>query len=181
MNDTLPITGRRNGSFEFCDRCSSNSNCCVRFRQGLGEVASPPLLGQEAEAIAANTGLNVADFAERDVFVPSDIAIKRTGNGCYFYRNGRCQIYSLRPLDCKIFPYSIINQNDHFFWIIYTDLCPSITEAKFRGEHFFAVKQLFRDSRTTLADLASYVRHGRDIMAPHKYELIEPVDLAFLK
>ena len=45
--------------------------------------------------------------------------------GCHFYTEGRCAIYHVRPLDCRLFPLDIIEVGEHkFVWIAYTRFCP---------------------------------------------------------
>lgn len=47
------------------------------------------------------------------------------GKGCHFNVNGRCQIYEVRPLDCRLFPFDIVEKpNSDLVWVVYTKLCP---------------------------------------------------------
>ena len=56
----------------------------------------------------------------------SGARLMRTGKGgCHFYREGKCAIYRVRPLDCRLFPLDIIEVEEHkFVWIAYTRFCP---------------------------------------------------------
>jgi len=175
MTNLSQERAERDGTFKFCLRCPSANNCCVRFRHRLGEVESPPLLRGEQEVISAHTGLNVDVFA--DTSAVSVLVVKRADNCCYFYKNGRCTIYSARPFDCKIFPFDIIKYRDQFCWIVYLDLCPPEVDFSLKDEDFEAAKQYLREANVTLADLTAFVRYGRDVMAPHRYKLLEPVTL----
>jgi Fe-S-cluster containining protein len=162
-------------TFAFCARCPSNNNCCVRKRHGLEEVASPPLFSSEAKNIAAKTGLHIDDFSEGYPQSGCGIVVKRTEAGCYFYKNGRCEIYSMRPFDCKIFPFDIIRHDETLHWIMYDDLCPPDARFSYDPQDFEAAKKFLRDSKVTIADLEIFIRHGENAMAQHRYLLLEPV------
>jgi len=166
---------REQTAFAFCVKCPSNNNCCVRKRHGLEEVASPPLFPSEARNIAAKTGLQVDEFSEGYPQSGCGIVIKRTEAGCFFYKNGRCEIYSIRPFDCKIFPFDIIRHNSTLHWIMYVDLCPSDAHFSYDPQDFEAAKKSLRDSNVTFADLETFIRHGENAMARHRYVLLEPV------
>ncbi len=176
MNDPSQESAKDKNTFKFCLQCPSANNCCVRVRHGLGEVESPPLLNGEERLIAAETGLDVSAFAEATA--ASVLAVKRGNNCCYFYKNGRCAIYAVRPFDCKIFPFDIIEHDDEFYWIVYLDLCPPEVGFSVKVGDFKAAKQFLRDANIRRADLAAFVRYGREVMAPHRYKLLEPVTLA---
>ena len=169
MNATLE------GTFKFCSDCPSNNNCCVRTRHGLGEIANPPLLPNEAAEISAHTGLSVDAFAEGQPGEP--LAIKRTDSGCLFYKGGKCEIYAIRPFDCKIFPFDIARLDGLFYWIVYTSLCPSESGFEYDEADFQSAKARLRKSKISKGDLDAFVSHGRDIMAPHPYRRLEVVEL----
>ncbi len=46
-----------------------------------------------------------------------------TKGGCIFYKNNKCQIYNVRPLDCRLFPLDIFKLGNNFHWLIYDTFC----------------------------------------------------------
>lgn len=44
-------------------------------------------------------------------------------------RNGKCKIYEMRPLDCRLFPLDIIEENGEYFWCVFT-ICPNWRKMK---------------------------------------------------
>ena len=168
------MTTHMDGTFDFCGSCAANNNCCVRTRHGFGQVANPPLLPHEEVVIAAHTGLRIEDFAEPTVPSGNGVAIKREGEGCYFYQGGRCAIYAKRPFDCRIFPFDIIERQGDLFWIVYTSLCP----INFDSDRYLAsAKQALRDSDVQRTDLITFTRHGREEMSRHPFKILEKLIL----
>lgn len=46
---------------------------------------------------------------------------------CKFLNNkGLCKIHNQRPIDCRLFPFDIIKENNKFFWAYYQTNCPII-------------------------------------------------------
>lgn len=45
----------------------------------------------------------------------------------FFNENGLCDIHSIRPTDCRLFPFDILKINGEFFWVIWEIDC-SIVE-----------------------------------------------------
>lgn len=49
---------------------------------------------------------------------------------CKFVNSeGVCEIYALRPLDCRLFPLDIIEQDGRYYWCFYT-ICPTLSTMK---------------------------------------------------
>ena len=166
------------GTFDFCATCAANNNCCVRTRHNYGQVANPPLLPHEGEMIAAVTGLGIDEFTESTVPEGNGLAIKRAGAGGYFYQGGRCAIYSARPFDCRIFPFDVIEHEGELHWIVYTNLCPVDFDY---NRYLASAKEVLRDSNVSEEELVAFTRHGRDVMAPHPFRVLEPVVLGLLR
>ena len=55
---------------------------------------------------------------------------KPSGHGCMFFNEETrlCNIYSARPLDCRLFPLDIIREDGKIYLILHTELC-SINQA----------------------------------------------------
>ena len=116
-----------NGTFTFCISCPVNSNCCSRVKIS-GEIDSPILFPKDVEDVQQLTGLKVDCFSEPISPNNGKVRVMRTNsNGCYFYHfpEGKCEIYPVRPIDCRLFPFDIKEKSDgSLVWIAYTQLCP---------------------------------------------------------
>lgn len=57
----------------------------------------------------------------------NEISSEKIGSHCYFYDSdeNKCKIYSIRPTDCRLFPFDIqLDTNTNEYWIgYYSDLC----------------------------------------------------------
>lgn len=114
---------RPSGTYSMCGGCTDH--CCSRAGAS-GEVDAPVLLNEEIEEIALVTREAPAKFLEQTVPSGTTLAqMTATKNGCYFYRSGRCAIYESRPLDCRLFPFDVIEKpSGSLVLIAYTELCP---------------------------------------------------------
>ena len=115
------------GSFSFCKSCPSNKNCCTRMRTN-SSIDNAIVFNEEIEEIERFSGIDREEFLQTGRY-PQDWpyqTLKHEGlSGCYFHRDGRCKIYSVRPLDCRFFPFDIIEDDEgNLNWIVYIDLCP---------------------------------------------------------
>ena len=64
-------------------------------------------LNQSAEDFSSNVG----DGVFRQI---------HSEDGCTFFVGGRCQIYEDRPIDCRLFPVDICEQDDGtLIWIVW--------------------------------------------------------------
>ena len=120
-------TTGQEGSFTFCHNCPSNKNCCTRMRTN-SPIDNAIVFNEEIEQIEKHSGVDREEFLQIGRY-PEDgpfQTLKHGGDGgCFFFKSGRCGIYPVRPLDCRFFPFDIIEDNeDNLRWIIYTDLCP---------------------------------------------------------
>ena len=87
-------------------------------------MEAPVLLSSEASLVAGRLNQSTEEFS-RNV---GDGVFRqiRSEDGCAFFVGGRCQIYEDRPIDCRLFPVDIREQDDGtLIWIVYTRLCPS--------------------------------------------------------
>ena len=117
----------QDGSFGFCHNCPTNKNCCTRMRTN-SPIDNAIVFNEEIEQIEKYSGVDRGEFLQIGRH-PEDgpyQTLKHEGDeGCFFFKSGRCEIYPVRPLDCRFFPFDIIEDNeDNLRWIIYTDLCP---------------------------------------------------------
>ena len=115
------------GSFTFCRNCPSNINCCTRMKANSA-IDNAIVFNTEISEIEKYSGVKRKEFLQTRRYSKDGPyqTLKHVGHsGCYFYENGRCAIYPVRPLDCRLFPFDIIeDQEGELRWIVYTDLCP---------------------------------------------------------
>ena len=87
-------------------------------------MEAPDLLRSEASVVARRLDQSVEDFSQN--LGDGIFRQIRSEDGCTFFVGGRCQIYADRPIDCRLFPVDIREQDDGtLIWIVYTRLCPS--------------------------------------------------------
>jgi Fe-S-cluster containining protein len=164
---------KSSGTMSFCLDCPAKTNCCTRVAHGT-EIENPFLFNDEAENIKRRIGGLLSDFSEK--FVTNGgveyLAIKSRAPGCTFFQSGRCTIYDIRPLDCRLFPFDIRRtQSGALMWIVYTDLCP--VEFDWR-DHFEDAKKLLFSRTLSLIDLETYIDSNIDGMMNRKFIEIEP-------
>lgn len=118
-------TNNNLGTFNLCQKCvNAKATCCSN-----PAVDSPMILPTEAKEISKATGEEIGEFAElidfaeknNDNSLKSLYQMKRQKNNssCHFYKNCRCSIYDIRPIDCRIFPYDIKLENDGNYYLVY--------------------------------------------------------------
>ena len=93
-----------------------------------GSIDNAIVFNEEIEQIEKHSGVDREEFLQIGRY-PEDgpyQTLKHEGDeGCFFFKKGRCEIYPVRPLDCRLFPFDIIEDDDgKLRWILYTDLCP---------------------------------------------------------
>jgi Fe-S-cluster containining protein len=99
-----------------CRTCVSC--CCCKLEPAV-------LVRSDIPPIAAATGLKEADFVENRA---GEVPLLRFNpvRGCLFLdeKSGKCGIYPVRPLDCRLFPLDIISSDARYFLIRYrTNTC----------------------------------------------------------
>lgn len=118
-------TGNNLGTFNLCSNCvNAKASCCSN-----PAVDSPMLLPNEVLEIAKSTNIESSKFVEKidfalmhnDNTLKSLYQMKRQDNSaaCYFYKNCKCSIYDIRPIDCRIFPYDIKLEKDGNYYLVY--------------------------------------------------------------
>lgn len=162
----------REGSFGFCQSCPSNKNCCTRMKTN-SPIDNAIVFNEEIDEIEKFSGVRREAFLQVGRY-PEDgpyQTLTHNGNsGCYFYKNGRCEIYRVRPLDCRFFPFDIIeDDDDNLRWIVYTELCP----VNFDYRESFAMLKAFFDLPRKLA--LAYSRGKAPGMEANRYVVLDPV------
>jgi len=88
--------------FSECDGCSK---CCF----------IPWLLREEYTPHLNNFGKSIKEI--------DSVAIIMDFTKCEFEKDSKCTLYQDRPLDCRVFPLDIIEEDGEYWWCIFT-FCP---------------------------------------------------------
>lgn len=118
-------TNNNLGTFSLCQKCvNAKATCCSN-----PAVDSPMILPTEVIEISKSTGEEISEFAElidfgkknNDKSLKSLYQMKRQKNSscCHFYKDCKCSIYDIRPIDCRIFPYDIKLEKDGNYYLVY--------------------------------------------------------------
>jgi len=112
------------GTYSFCAECRKEDNCCVRVTPN-GRISRPVLFTEDVERIEQYTGNDCSTFSTgHNSFKRGLKVMKADNNGCYFCRSGECAIYLVRPLDCRLFPFDVMEKDSgSLVWIAYTKTC----------------------------------------------------------
>lgn len=111
----------KKSSFPSCERCSGHY-CCGKVQIG-GVVAPAFLLKSDMLNIINLTGMKIEDFAIRHInhrIGETVYLVKYNDKGCIFLTpEGRCSIYNVRPIDCRLFPFDIKKKGNSYYWVLY--------------------------------------------------------------
>ena len=152
------------GTFNLCNKCVGNdASCCCN-----PNVDSPMLLPSEVEVISKSVKLDTDVFSSKVDFskMYDDYSLKdlyqmkrqKNNNNCYFYKDNKCTIYDIRPIDCRMFPYDIKLESDGNYYLVYykSDNC------RIMNENFKDIKMVSYNTRLFLRLLLPYLREWSD-------------------
>lgn len=101
------------------------------------------LLPAEAKQIREAVKIPMKRFCQRTGSEPFALEMKKNSRGkCFFLKDNRCEIYSLRPLVCRFYPFWLEKREDGNFSFKVTDECTGIGSGQILEEAFFT--NLFR-------------------------------------
>jgi uncharacterized protein len=123
-----------------CFQCQQCGRCCT------GAPGTIYVTQDEIDSLAAHQRLTMNDFTKRYLYPFKDsFSIGEHADGrCLFYDNG-CTIYSLRPSQCRTFPFWFSNLRSESRWHEIEKNCPGIG----RG-HRYSRDEILAIVRTTL-------------------------------
>ncbi len=99
------------GCYNTCNNCNLLGSCCTSFNK----INAPVLNMEEMFEIKENTYRD--DFYES---VDNNLFLLKTkDNHCIFYKDGKCDIYDCRPVDCRLFPFDIIKKDYNYYLVLY--------------------------------------------------------------
>lgn len=109
--------GENSRGFEGLTKIFEHLNFGAVCRECRGQCCHMPWLTQEE--------LHLADRFPDAVHRVDGTAFFLERDRCTFLdEHGRCRIYDLRPLDCRLFPLDIIEEGGEFYWCVFTT-CPN--------------------------------------------------------
>ncbi len=115
-----------------CLRCSK---CCGDTPERRRRIL---LLPSEAKRIGKAVKTPLKEFCQRIGVEPFALEMKKDSMGkCVFLKDNRCQIYSLRPLVCKFFPFWLEKREDGNFSFKVTYECTGMDAGQVLEEVFF--------------------------------------------
>ncbi|MBN2119536.1 MAG: YkgJ family cysteine cluster protein [Candidatus Omnitrophica bacterium] len=150
-------------AFPFCKDCPADKNCCT------GETVDLPVLTpKDIDKISKKTGLVPGEFSIPTAQGLSEI---RSIKGmCYFYKQGKCTIYSVRPIDCKLFPFDAhLDDAGKPILVLHLNACPVSIDAEpfIKRAQFF-----FRQLHPYLEEFAAYRTQRFD---RHSYKVLDAI------
>jgi len=108
------------------------------------------LLEKEAKEISAQTGLHIKDFTDTSKDTqPYIYEMKKVENHCFFLNTNKCDIYGIRPLICRFYPFELTfdaDKNLHIFTC--TPECPTLNTGKALSKKTF--EELFELAKQRL-------------------------------
>lgn len=107
-----------------CFECTGCGNCCSH------PDGTVMLTSEEAGAIADYLEMDEAGFLEKYLDISpgvNGLHLTSYDNGdCIFLENNQCQIYPVRPMQCRTFPFWPENLKSAFRWKQTAHQCPGI-------------------------------------------------------
>ncbi|MCK4384814.1 MAG: YkgJ family cysteine cluster protein [candidate division Zixibacteria bacterium] len=103
-----------------CQRCAQ---CCGDSSHRGRNIM---LLESEVRQISNTTGLRPLSFASRSLSIqPYRYRMKKRNGKCVFLDGKACRIYNIRPLICRVYPFSI-KRGDNGYKFEVSEECPGI-------------------------------------------------------
>ena len=119
-----------------CQRCAK---CCRDAPERERRIL---ILSFEAKQIGKMVGFPLERFCRKTGLKPFTLEMKKDSEGkCLFLKENGCQIYSIRPLVCRFYPFWLEKRKDEAFSFKITDECVGIGFGQILEEDFF--KHLF--------------------------------------
>lgn len=135
-----------------CQRCAA---CCGDTETRVRHIL---LLRFEADRISKATSQPINEFARRiEDHEPYVYEMNKTSEGrkCVFLKGNHCEIYTLRPLICRFYPFELKTTKNGKHKFSYTGECKGIGKGKQLDRSYF--ETLFQQaSNQLLSDLETY-------------------------
>ena len=106
------------GTYKHCSNCQANPNCCCDFSDVIDNIV---VTNDEYNLIVSKYPESISSFKRLNSESFNLLSI----NGvCPFYKDG-CSIYTIRPSDCRLFPFDLKLINGEYYLIRYNLPCGS--------------------------------------------------------
>lgn len=116
--------------------CTMCGICCGDTNEKKRHIL---MLSEEVQQISERIGKNSLNFANVNKKQPPYLyEMRKDENGtCIFLRENKCDIYSIRPLICRFYPFELIDLPDKKYEFLFTNECLGISKGKrMKKEHF---------------------------------------------
>ena len=149
-----------NRCFQYCSNCKLSSNCCTNFKK----INAPVCNYKEIKKIKEKTNLDkFYNIIDKDLYT-----LKIKEGKCIFFVNHKCNIYNIRPTDCRLFPYDIVNLNNKYYLILYKLNCINI-------ENFLNIPNSIE---SLIKDILPWISNFTD---KRNYDKMNKIDYVILK
>lgn len=102
--------------------------------------------------------------------------MKARGQACNFFLGGRCAIYNVRPVDCRLFPFDIhLDAEGSPIWVLHHSACPIPVDPK---PYFNEVVNLVEELKPCLVEFATIEAPRND---RHPTLILDRVDIPVTK
>ena len=137
--------------------CTQCGNCCV------GDPGAVWVTREEERSIAQNLKLPLRTFRSKYITKiegePSLVEVpSKRGQHCVFLQEGKkgCEIYPVRPRQCRTWPFWPENLRSFRNWIDATKYCPGMAKGLEGSGEFYSAKEIRKIRDHTPADPESY-------------------------
>ena len=116
--------------------CTMCGLCCGDTNEKKRHIL---MLSEEVNLISERIGKNSFNFSNINKNQPPYLyEMKKDEKGaCIFLSGNKCDIYSVRPLICRFYPFELIDLSDGKYEFLFTNECPGIAKGeKMRRGHF---------------------------------------------
>lgn len=175
------------GTFNVCAKCvNAKASCCSNHF-----VDAPMILPFEINEISKFAKEPLSTFAKEinfsqmygDIGLKSLYQMKKQDNNdaCHFYKDGKCTIYDIRPIDCRIFPYDIKLEPDGNYYLV----CYITDNCEIKNVDIESLKMVSYNTRLFLRLLLPYLREWSDpycsklLTQKEKYRIICKIEDLF--
>lgn len=83
-------------------------------------MGAPLLINHDIKEISTYLKDKQKSFNFYENYENKNILLTR-GKGCVFYKYGKCDIFSVRPLDCRLFPFDILDLDSKMVLVYYSN------------------------------------------------------------
>lgn len=124
-----------------CGSCN-HKNCCT-------DSAVPLVFENDLKKILSKNPDHTKNLKIKNVNGIQVNTIKKKENSteCVFWdgQTGKCQIYDVRPIDCKLYPFDIMKIDNIYHWIVYS--CNKESDWKWSEDHLQSLEndESFKD------------------------------------